>query len=58
MTPNLMTETTRSKLKRQLEELEKELAEARLAVGEAAGSSHDWHDNFPSLLLQNLGVRY
>lgn len=43
----LMTETTKKRLERQLEKLEKDLAEAQLAVGETAGPSHNWHDNFP-----------
>jgi len=47
MAKNLMTRTTYERLKIQLEELREKAKKAWRDVGEAAGPSHNWHDNFP-----------
>lgn len=47
MPANYMTRTTYRGLKEQFEKVKLDLGRAQLAVGEAAGQSHDWHDNFP-----------
>jgi len=44
---SLMTQTTFRKLTEQLETLRAKHKETTLLIGEAAGESHDWHDNFP-----------
>lgn len=47
MPANCMTKITYRKLNEQLEKVKLDLEKAQFAVGEAAGQSHDWHDNFP-----------
>lgn len=47
MLVNHMTRITHRRLNKQLEKVKLDLEKAQLAVGEAAGQSHDWHDNFP-----------
>lgn len=44
--PNLMTEVTRQRLMADLVKAERALSESKHEIGEAAGISHDWHDNF------------
>ncbi len=44
--PNLMSAYTKQRLIEDLARAEAELAEAKRQIGEAAGGSHDWHDNF------------
>lgn len=43
---NLMSEATRKKLIADLAEAEAQLVKSKHQIGEAAGGSHDWHDNF------------
>ena len=43
---NLMSEATRQKIVADLAKAELELAESKRQIGDAAGGSHDWHDNF------------
>lgn len=43
---NLMTIITWQRLKGELEKTEQLLKKANLEVGETAGPTHDWHDNF------------
>ena len=44
---NLMTGVTEKKLQNDLLEANKKAGEALRAIGEGAGVSSDWHDNFP-----------
>ncbi len=43
---NLMSEATRQKVIADLAEAEAQLVKSKHEIGEAAGGSHDWHDNF------------
>jgi|GEM_PF-1164167 len=43
--PNLMTAQTKAELEEALKQAKKDLGEAQLAIGEAAGRESDWHDN-------------
>lgn len=44
---SLMTQITFRRLTERLEALKAKHKEAALLIGETAGESHDWHDNFP-----------
>lgn len=43
--PNIMTAHTKSELEEALSRAHKELSQAQLAIGEAAGTESNWHDN-------------
>ena len=43
--PNIMTALTKSELEEALDQAQKGVDQARLAIGEAAGRESDWHDN-------------
>jgi transcription elongation factor GreA len=49
---NLMTSFTKQYLLEQKKQIEQEIKEAKLAIGEGAGSESDWHDN-PAFELAN-----